>query len=168
MTAQCETPAKTRPRAARNALLASLAPLLMLLGACSDDDDTGPSDTAANSVSEIPQLTFDGSDCVSEGPEDVTAGVVAVEFVNESDGNANVSVLLLDEGKTVQDYIDQFSSEQTSSFLPPWASDMGGKPPAEAGEAITWEASLAAGEYVAICGSRENTGFGFGLTVVDG
>ncbi len=167
MTATSTTPATTRPHAARNVVLASLAPLLMLLGACGDDD-TSSNDTAANSVSEIPQLTFDGSDCVYEGPEDATAGVVAVEFVNDSDGLANVQVILLDEGTTVQDYVDQFSPDQGSSFVPPFASDMGGQRPAAAGETITWEASLAAGQYVALCTNRDNPGFGFGLTVVDG
>ena len=148
-------------------MLASLPPLLMLLGACGDDDTTS-GDTTANSASEIPQLTFDGSDCVYEGPEDATAGVVAVEFVNDSDGSANVQVMLLDEGTTVQDYVDQFSQDQISSHYPPFASDMGGRPPAAGGETITWEAGLGAGQYVALCGNRQNAWFGFGLTVVDG
>jgi hypothetical protein len=167
MTATSTTPATTRPRVVRNAVLASLPPLLMLLAACGDDDTTS-GDTVANVVSEIPQLTFDGSDCVYEGPEDATAGVVAVEFVNDSDRPANVQVMLLDQGTTVQDYTDQFSQDQPSSHYPPFASDMGGQPPATAGETITWKASLAAGQYVALCGNRENAWFGFGLTVVDG
>lgn len=150
-------------------VLSWMALLLLMLGACSDSDDTSSSDTAVSSVSEIPQLTFDGSDCVHEGPADVTAGVVAVEFVNDSDGLANIQVMLLDEGKTTHDYIDQFSPDQASSHFPPFASDMGGQPPAEAGETTTWEASLAAGQYIALCGtSRNPPAFGFGLTVVDG
>mgnify|MGYP001818885328 CR=1 FL=1 len=149
-------------------VLVSVAALLLMLGACGDSDETSSSDTAASSVSGTPQLTFDGSDCVYDGPDDVTAGVVAVEFVNDSDANANVQVMLLDEGTTIQDYTDQFSPELHSSHFPPFASDMGGQPPAGAGERTTWEASLAAGQYIALCGTRGNLpAFGFGLTVVD-
>ena len=150
-------------------LLASVAPLLLVLGACGDDDDTTSGDTAASSTDEVPQLTFDGSDCVFEGPEEVTAGVVEVELVNDSDGSTNVFVGLLHEGKTAQDYLDYVSPEPyPGSPLTPWVSDMGAAAPAKAGETMRWDAPLTAGEYVTACTENSGIWFGSGLTVVDG
>ena len=99
----------------------------------------------------------------------MTAGVVAVELVNDSDGLVNVFVGRLDEGKTVQDLMDVFGPEPRTGALEPFVSDTGGQSPAKAGETIRWESSLDAGVYVTSC-VRSNTGawFGGGFTVVDG
>lgn len=145
-----------------------VAPLL-LLGACGGSDDASSSDTGASTVSDIPQLTFDGSTCVYEGPVEVTAGAVVVEFVNDSDGTANVGVLLLDEGETVQNVVDEAGPGSfTVSDMSVGVSDMGGQNPAGAGETMRWESGLAAGEYVVTCTQRGNNWFGSGFTVVNG
>ena len=149
--------------------LVALAPLALVLGACGGSDDTSSSDTAAGTVSDIPRLTFDGSTCVYEGPQEVTAGVVTVEFVNDSDGRANVGVGRLGEGKTVQDVIDHFGTE-LSPTVPAWIVDMGGQRPAAAGETMRWESGLAAGQYFVVCipsRGRALWALGTGLTVVN-
>jgi hypothetical protein len=104
--------------------LVALAPLLLVLGACGDSDDTSSGDTAASTADDVPQLTFDGSDCVYAGPEEMTAGAVAVELVNESDGLANVGVVLLDEGKTVQDFVDALGPEPSRGPAESWVFDI--------------------------------------------
>ena len=146
----------------------AMAPVLLMVGACGDSDETSSDDTVA-STAEVRQLTFTGSDCVYDGPEEVTAGVVTVELVNDSDGLANVFVGRLDDGKTVQDLEDVFGSEPRRGPLEPFVSDMGGQNPAKPGETIRWESNLTAGTYVTSC-IRSNTGawFGGGFTVVDG
>lgn len=94
----------------------------------------------------LPQLTFTGSDCVNEGPAEATAGIVTFDYVNDSDGGANVFVALLDEGKTVQDVIDALGPEPSLGLGGvSLSSDMGGQPPAQAGDTMRWEKSLAAG-----------------------
>jgi hypothetical protein len=148
--------------------LVAVAPLLLVLGACGESDDTSSSDTAASTVSDIPQLTFSGSDCVYEGPEEVTAGVVALEFVNDSDGGANVYVGLLDEGRTVQDVIDEAGPEPATASSISGTSDMGKQTPAGAGETMRWEAGLAAGQYITNCLRSRDIWFGGGFTVVNG
>jgi hypothetical protein len=150
--------------------LVAAAPLLLVLGACGDSDDTSSSDTAASTAGDVRQLTFTGSDCVSEGPEEVTAGVVTVEFVNDSDGGANVFVGLLEEGTTVQDVVDEAGSEPftASSVSGLTFFDMGAQPPAQAGQTIRWEKSLAAGEYITNCTQAVDNWFGGGFTVVNG
>lgn len=149
-------------------MLTSVTPLLLLLGACGGSDDTTSTDTAASTAGDVPQLTFTGSDCSYDGPDEVTAGVVAVELVNDSDGIANVGVGLVDEGKTVQDVIDDMTPEPSVGTPSQWISDMGGQSPAKAGETVRWEASLAPGLYVTLCGQGVNAWFGGGFTVVDG
>jgi hypothetical protein len=152
--------------------LVALAPLLLALAACgdsdSDSDDTSSSDTAASTATDIPQLTFDGSTCVYEGPQEVTAGAVVVELVNDSDGTANVFVGLLDEGTTVQDVVDALGPEPSTGSGVSGVSDMGGQNPAGAGETMRWEAGLAAGEYLVTCNRRGNVWHGGGFTVVNG
>ena len=149
--------------------LVAAAPLLLVLGACGESDDTSSSDTAASTAGDVAQLTFTGSDCVYEGPAEVTAGVVTFDYVNDSDGNANVFVGLLDEGRTVQDVVDEAGPEPArASSVPNWLSDMGGVPPAQAGETIRWENGLAAGEYITNCTRSGDIWFGGGFTVVNG
>jgi hypothetical protein len=150
--------------------LVALAPFVLVLGACGDTDDTSSSDTAASTAGDVPQLTFDGSTCVYEGPDEVTAGVVVVELVNDSDGTSNVFVGLLDEGTTAQDVIDD--DDETAGpfqFERRGLSDMGGQNPAGAGETVLWEAGLGAGEYFVTCATRAGLWFtsGTGLTVVN-
>ena len=155
----------------RKTLLVSLASLSLLVAACGDDDDaTSSSDTVASSDSDVLRLTFDGTDCVYDGPEQVAAGVVAIDVVNESDGFVGVLVGLLEEGTTAEEFAEEFDTEPLNSasiFGEYIAADMGGKPPADAGETARWEGNLAAGEYVMTCSVRASSWFGAGLTVVD-
>lgn len=147
----------------------ALVPLVLVLGACGGSDDTSSSDTVAGAASDIPRLTFDGSACVYEGPQEVTAGVVAVELVNDSDGRANVVVVRLGEGKTVQDVIDHFGTEPPQPG-PAWIFDMGGQRGATAGETMRWASGLAAGQYFVVCHpwpGRVLWALGTGLTVVN-
>lgn len=148
--------------------LVAVAPLLLVLGACGESDDTSSSDTAASTAGDVPQLTFSGSDCVYAGPGEVTAGVVTVELVNDSDGTTNVFVGLLPEGQTVQDVIDDLGPQPSRGTGVSGISDMGAKSPARAGETIRWEKSLAAGQYATYCTRSGNDWFGGGFTVVNG
>lgn len=153
--------------------LVAVAPLVLVLGACADSDDTSSSDTSTSTVSDTPRLTFDGSTCVYEGPVEVTAGVVAVEFVNDSDGRANIGVVLIDEGKTVQDFVDALGPEPSQGTRgQTWLYDMGGRAPAGAGATLRWESSLAAGLYATNCTQTgkdrsRNEWFGSGFTVIN-
>ena len=155
----------------RKTLLVSLTSLLVLVAACGDDDDaTSSSDTVASSDGDVLRLTFDGTDCVYDGPEQVAAGVVEIDLVNESDGFANVFVGLLEEGATAEEFAGEFDTEPMNSWGPfskYIAADMGGKPPADAGETARWEGNLAAGEYVMTCRERAGSWWGSALTVVD-
>ena len=154
-------------------LLALMAALMLIMAACGDDDDDASStDTSVSEEVDTPQLTFDGTDCTYAGPAEVTDGVVVVELVNTSDDGANVAVVKLDEGYTVDDVDEWFDDPTTAAGGgAPWLSDAGGVgAPADPGETIAWERNLDAGEYVLMCTqSRVFVPWvGSGLTVVEG
>lgn len=151
--------------------LVAAVPVLLVLGACGDSDDTSSSDTTASTTDDVVQLTFTGSECVNESPDEVTAGVVTIDFVNDSNGIAGVFVGVLDDGKTVQNAIDEWGLDEPAlGGRPLWITDTGGRPPAQAGETVRWETSLAAGQHIALCTARpaNTVWFGGGFTVVDG
>ena len=174
-TQETDTPADngTTPRSflkMPKRLLVALAALVLVLvlGACGDSDDTSSSDTTASTAGDGPQLTFDGSDCVYSGPEEVTAGVVTVDLVNSSDNIANLFVARI-EGVTFQDIMDAFDPEpRLRQSRLPGTFDMGGVAPADPGETLQWEKDLGPGQYVLICFRNRGGGgwFGSGLTVV--
>lgn len=156
---------------ARKGSLALAVPIMLLLTSCGERDGSGSSDTAAVAESDSLTVTWDGTDCVYEGPAEVRAGAVTVDLVNNGDDVTNLIVFKLDDGITAQDMIDEFGTEPRTSLSSPLGStDMGkAAAPADPGETQQWERDLATGEYVLLCiRNRGQQWFGSGLTVVDG
>lgn len=153
----------------RKGLVALTVPIVLSLASCGESDGSDSSDATTDAGGDSLVLTWDGTDCVYEGPAEVTAGAVTVDYVNNDDGSANIWVIKLDS-TTVQDVMDEFVPEpRTSASGLPGTSDMGAGAPADPGETIQWEKNLAAGEYVLNCTrSRVGAWFGSGLTVVSG
>lgn len=116
----------------------------LFLTACSgggEGEDEGPL-----------RLTFDGESCTYEGPKEVSAGSVTLDFVNESEEHFNVNLVILDEGKTVQDVIDDLGPEPSTRHHPSWTHEMGTWDPAVMpGETVSWEGDLEAGIYAMVC-----------------
>ncbi len=48
-------------------------------------------------------VTFDGDGCLYQGPSRLPAGMVTLQFVNDSDGDAAVSMAKLRDGVTLDD-----------------------------------------------------------------
>ena len=87
---------------------------LLLLAACGSTE-------VADSDSRVVQLTFDGEQCIYEGPSVLSAGEGQVEVVyhNESSEDGLFNFVRLDEGRTTQDMIDYLADDQ-SSGPPSW------------------------------------------------
>ena len=147
--------------------LVLLVPLVLSTAACGDDETTSTADTASEERT-TPVLTFDGADCVGDGPMLVSDGLIVVEFVNSSDSTANIVVMKIDEGWTVDDVVEDIGEEPATGSGPAWLSDMGAGAPAASGESLRWERPLDAGEYALLCSHRGGVWFGSGLTVVQG
>lgn len=67
-------------------------------------------------------LTFDGETCHYEGPEVVTEGDVTITLLNETDFEASLWMVKLDEGKTWQELLDYIGPPGTSVEPPAWSS----------------------------------------------
>lgn len=131
--------------------------------------------TACGSSDEL-RLTWDGDSCTYQGPTQVNAGPVTLDFVNESEEEFRVYLMILDEGKTVQDVIDGIGPEPATGSPPDWTHSMGTWDSAVLpGETVSWEEDLEAGIYAMVCDARLpsdldvfrpwGSWFGTGLTV---
>ena len=135
---------------------------LLLLAACGSTE-------VADSDSRVVQLTFDGEQCIYEGPSVLSAGEGQVEVVfhNESSEESFFDFGRLDEGRTTQELIDYFA-EDPSRDAPPW--DVGvwvqGRILANS-SAIPVMRTVAPGPHHLLCGpaSPQFVYFGGELTV---
>lgn len=168
--------ARGRAPRPRKGLVALAIPIMLALTGCGESDSSGSSDTTTGAESDSPVLIWDGTDCIYDGPAEVTAGAVAVDFVNNGDTNMNTLVLKLDSA-TIQDVMDEYVTEPNASRTKPEGTTDMGKAyvPAAPGETQQWARDLATdtpvapGEYVLLCIDIKGLSwFGSGLTVVKG
>ena len=90
---------------------------LLLLTACGSTE-------VADSDSRVVQLTFDGEQCIYEGPSVLSAGQgFEVVFHNESAEESFFWFGRLDEGRTTQEMIDYIAVDP-SSHAPSWTVDV--------------------------------------------
>ncbi len=91
---------------------------LLLLAACGSTE-------VADSDSRVVQLTFDGEQCIYEGPSVLSAGEGQVEVVyhNESSEESFFWLGRLDEGRTTQELID-YNADDPSAGPPSWTVDV--------------------------------------------
>ncbi len=91
---------------------------LLLLAACGSSE-------VADSDSRVVQLTFDGEQCIYEGPSVLSAGQGQVEvlFHNESSEESFFWFARLDEGRTTQELIDDMADDP-SAPPPSWTVDV--------------------------------------------
>ena len=155
----------------KKTLIALAIPIILSLTSCGDSDDgAGSSDATTDAGSDALVVTWDETGCVYEGPAEVPAGAVAVDYVNNGDASSNLAVFMLD-GISVEDVMDDFATEPRTTRVTAGYLDTGGGAPADPGETLQWERNLAPGEYVMLCArSRPSFAawFGSGLTVVEG
>lgn len=133
--------------------------ILILAAACSGSSDPG--------------ATFDGQDCVYDGPDKVDAGTIEVTFENTS--GEFVALAFLELPSDPQRAADEIALVGTDGPIPE-EPDPGGAQPvgfvmAEPGEEVTQEAALPSGSYVIDCatfdGERPSHAWRAGVLEVD-
>ena len=87
-----------------------LSVLLAFLACCA------PSEESRQAV-----LTFDGKTCHYEGPEILSEGVLTVTLVNESEYDADLWAVKIEEGKTWQDMLDHIGTPGSYVHFPEWS-----------------------------------------------
>ncbi len=164
-----ETPEPRRPRVRRGLLIGTATVALIIIVGVALAFVTGDGTEVADSDSRVVQLTFDGEQCIYEGPSVLSAGEGQVEVVfhNESSEESFFNFGRLDEGRTTQEMID-YIADDPSRDAPPW--DVGvwfqGRVLANS-SSITVMRTVAPGPHHLLCGpaSTPFVYFGGELTV---
>jgi hypothetical protein len=149
----------TLPHSVTLVIIAILAALLLTACASGDDDiEDG-----------VLHLTFDGESCTYRGSTTLKAGPVTLLFFNESEGRGAVDLVRHAGDETIQDALDYFGEEPSTSLRPTWARGLGTFRDIPAGESYTWEGVLEPGIHHMVCVRWTPYGvwFGTGLMVED-
>jgi plastocyanin len=80
-------------------------------------------------------------------PTSIAAGTTTFRLVNDGKEPHQISILLLDRGKSLADFVDAMKANQPT----PWATGVGGPNAAEPGQTIDATVNLDAGNYVMLC-----------------
>ncbi|MGA7688447.1 MAG: hypothetical protein WCA29_04365 [Jiangellales bacterium] len=134
----------------RRWLAPSAACLLVLAGCSSGDDDASDNAEATTSEASL-TVTWDGDACAYDGPTEFAPGAVTVEFVNNSDVEADMSMVLLDEDATFADFVEYHQPEPHLSGLPDFVTPDILTGFAEAGGVDTISTDLGEGAYALLC-----------------
>jgi hypothetical protein len=99
------------------------------------------------------KLSFDGENCVYDGPTDFKTGPVTLLFFNESGDLAAVNLMRLTGDKTTQDVIEYIGEEPSSAHAPSWTRPLGTWQVIASGKIYTWEGYLEPGIHAMVCAS---------------
>ena len=150
--------------------------LFLLLVGCETPQapptSTSPKDSPKSQATESPpqlELSFDGENCMYDGPSEINPGDATFSFINNSQSIAAANMIVLDEGKTIQDVIDYSGPEPSVKHAPVWSSDV----PyiweeIDPGEIHTWQGRLWPGLHVLVCVRIEPFGVWIGEGVLVG
>ncbi|WP_062206003.1 hypothetical protein [Demequina salsinemoris] len=147
-------------------------PLVALVAAalagCGPGDGISAEDYTIDGVVQL-DVTFDGADCVYDGPAELPAGPAHLTFHNDGDAYGATNLVGLDEGYTIQDVIDDIGPEPGRSHHPEWTFEKGTYYPTAPGAVYEWDGKLEPGLYAIACTYSEplQVWFGAGLTVTD-
>jgi hypothetical protein len=120
-----------------------------LLAGCGGDDGGEP-------VALAIEATSSGDETYSLGtPESIEAGLVRLEFTNSTQEDADVQLLRIEDGHTIEEALEIVSSEEGAP-TPDWLKAAGGVGTTKAGETRQIEIVLEEGTYHAVdTGSSE-------------
>ena len=142
----------------------------LLLTACAGGDASGegPEETATTDLAqdevaddgteqETLSVAFDGSSCTYDGPEQLSAGDVTLQGTNDSDLFLTVSIDLLIDGATVDDFVEYLQPEPREGGAPDFVENQTQVVVAP-GTTDGFSYPLSAGEPVRVAsGSRDAT-----------
>ena len=102
-------------------------------------------------------ITFDGKNCETSGPDVINAGNLVIDLENQTEGVVIVDVYRLDEGKTWSDMMSHFGEPGTFVLRPELVMGMSGRD--VHGDQYDREYTLEPGIYGVVCvhmGSETN------------
>jgi hypothetical protein len=113
--------------------------------------DGGPATNAQTRAAGPPVVTITATDYAYEAPDTVPAGVTVFRLVNHGDQPHAATIVRLEAGKTLSDYMEAYrEAHRTGSARPAWASFRGGPIASMHGEGnVTLH--LEPGNYAWVC-----------------
>ena len=111
-------------------------------------------------------VTFDGEQCLVDGPSSAPAGLVMFSFENQSDSTARVGIAKLDDGVTADEIFA--AMQPSSSEIPDGATVYSGSKSVLAGKTLgEYSIDMEPGEYTLSCVyvSSDEAFPGAGLTI---
>lgn len=95
---------------------------LACLPGCSTVEKNPEVEPAPTSETREVTLKFDAKTCEYEGPEIIREGDLTISLLNESDYDASIWIVRIDDGKTWQDMLDYIGTPGSNVHPPPWSS----------------------------------------------
>jgi hypothetical protein len=96
--------------------------------------------------------SFDGETCECEGPRELEAGPVVVEFINRSNIDAALDLDIHTDHHSIEDAKDRINAGETSR--PSWARPVATYEVIAPGKRYRWEGELEAGVYHSVIVTR--------------
>ena len=140
----------------------------LLLTACDSGDASGeePEETTTTDLAQDEvdddgtdqrtlSVTFDGSSCSYDGPEQLNAGDVTLQGTNDSDLILTVSIDLLIDGATVDDFVEYLQPEPKEVEAPDFVETQTQVVVAP-GTTDGFSYPLGGGEHVLVCVTYED------------
>ena len=131
------------------------AGLVLIQAACTvdraeEESRGGTREAYAQAPAAAPNLvTVTARDFAFDAPETLPAGLTTIRLVNQGPDMHHVQLMRLDEGRTVQDYIDHVAAG--GSEVAPWATLVGGPNVPTPGGHSEATLNLEPGTYAIVC-----------------
>lgn len=124
-------------------------PVVLFLGAAAFVSTSNLRDARADGALKVPVVTIHAKDFSFDAPKSIASGLTTFRLVNDGKELHHVTIIKLDEGKTMKDL--EASMNAGHPEPPAWAQAVGGPNAAVPGATIEATLDLAPGNYVLIC-----------------
>ena len=129
------------------------------VAACGGDDGEEESNTQAKTSTLAVKLSGAGKDLSFGLPDSVPGGVVRIEFVNATKGEATAQLVRVDAGHTAREGLKAAGKwADGGGALPPWVQTAGGLGFVDGGTTTSATQSLAPGKYFVLDIESETIG----------
>jgi hypothetical protein len=134
---------------ARSTLSAGPTASVVLALACALASDAN-TNVVENAAGTPPVVTLIATDYAYEAPDTVSAGFTVFRLVNRGDEFHGATIVRLEGGRTLPEYVDAYAAAQPRGARPTWATFLGGAYAPPHGES-TAALYLKPGSYAWVC-----------------
>jgi hypothetical protein len=126
-----------------------VVPIALFVGAAAFVSTSSLRDARADAAFKVPVVTVHASEFAFSSPKSISAGPTAFRLVNDGKMLHHISIMKLEQGKTMKDLADAMKTPDAPP--PKWLVAVGGPNAAVPGATIEATLDLAPGNYVLAC-----------------